>query len=63
MCDVNVKNMPTWELNNVVTALSTLTFFNTQEETKRLNACKLELRRRNKKSKTLEQRKNHKKKV
>ena len=41
-----VNNRPTWELKNMVKALSFHSWNNTAEEKERLEAAKLELKRR-----------------
>jgi hypothetical protein len=57
---LDTKSMPVWELENTVKALSMLPFLNTQEDTKNLQACQLELKRRSKASKTRTQVNAHK---
>ena len=42
----NINRKPTWELKNMVKALSMHPWLNTPEETKRLKAAKEELSRR-----------------
>lgn len=43
-----MKNRETWELKNMVKALSMLELLNTEEENKRLQEAKQELKRRGK---------------
>jgi hypothetical protein len=43
-----LKLRPSWELQNIVRALTYFEFLNTPEETERLQAAKAELRRRGK---------------
>tara|TARA_R100000700_G_C3179273_1_gene155573 strand:- start:145 stop:291 length:147 start_codon:yes stop_codon:yes gene_type:complete len=43
---MNYTKRPTWELKNMVKALSMLSLLNTPEEDERLKMVKLELKRR-----------------
>lgn len=45
---MNIKNCATWELKNMIKALSMFELLNTEEENKRLHAAKAELSRRRK---------------
>lgn len=45
------ENRATWELSNMKKALSTFPILNTEEDNKRLEAVKVILKERNKKSK------------
>jgi len=42
----NMENKATWELKNIVKALSMMSVLNTDEENKRLEEAKQELKRR-----------------
>ncbi len=46
---MNLSRRPTWELKNIITALSLHSWHNTPAETKRLKAAKHEIQRRKKK--------------
>ena len=41
-----MKHKATWELKNIIKALTIMEVLNTNEENKRLNEAKLELKRR-----------------
>ena len=47
---VNLINRPTWELKNMVKALSMHSWLNTNKETERLHMAKLILKQRKRKS-------------
>lgn len=44
-----IKDQPTWALKNIVKALSSMSLLNTDQENKRLELAKQELKRRSKK--------------
>lgn len=47
---INLNNRPTWELKNMVKALSYHSWLNTNKETERLHMAKLILKQRKRKS-------------
>ena len=43
-----INQQPTWALKNIIKALSSMSLLNTDQENKRLELAKQELKRRNK---------------